>query len=166
MGQVLSAFFVLAFLFFGGGWALAQDMKKMGEGRRVFIEKRCYSCHTIKAEADLIEKEKEAFAKTKGLEIESVEKTQGEEEEEGEEDKKIGGDLSHVGQVREARWIEDFINNPKDYFKETPDCKRKSKKMQRRRFKGTDQELAALVSYISGLKYQQEEKMPQSCIKD
>jgi hypothetical protein len=166
MGQVLGHLFLLVVLLLSGRGAFAQELKTAEEGRRIFIEKRCYSCHTINAEAKLIEKEKEAFAKTKGLELKPDEGNEGDEEDKGEEDKKTGGDLSHVGKEKEVKWIRDFIKSPKAYFKDTPECKRKGKKKDRKRFKGSDQELEVLVAYISGLKYKKEERKSESCLKE
>jgi cytochrome c2 len=46
--------------------AFAQDNEVAENGRKMFIEKRCYTCHTINAESDAIQKEKVAFAKSNG----------------------------------------------------------------------------------------------------
>jgi cbb3-type cytochrome oxidase cytochrome c subunit len=132
-------------------------------GRKIFIEKRCYTCHTINAEAKLIEKEKEEFAKAKGVEVKS--KEEGEEEE--EEKEKVGGDLSNIGKERDSKWLQDFLKDPKTYFKDEPDCTKKAKKKYRKRFKGSNEELEALISYLSSLKFpEQQEKDFKSCLKD
>ncbi len=152
-------FFLLAalLLFFQSG-VFAQESKQVEEGRKLFIEKRCYICHTIKAEEQLIKNEKAAFAKSKGLDLEA--------EKDKTDKKKKGGDLSHVGEERDAKWIQKFIPKPRNYFKDTPDCKRLAKKKHRKRFKGTDRDLKALVAYISGLKYEQKVKKAESCLKE
>ncbi|HEX9756576.1 MAG TPA: c-type cytochrome [Nitrospiria bacterium] len=166
MEQVFKVFFLFIALVFVGSMALAQEKKSAEEGRKIFVEKRCYTCHTVKAEGELIEKEKEAFAKSKGVELKGEDEDDGDGEDEDKKDSKIGGDLSHVGKEREGKWIRDFIQKPKDQFKDSSDCKRKAKKKDRKRFKGTEKELEVLVGYISGLKYPQQEKKPETCLKE
>lgn len=144
--------------------AFAQDTKSAEKGRKIFIEKRCYTCHTIQAEADLIEKEKEAFARSRGLELKDEDNDDGENGD--EKDSKKGGDLSDVGKEREVKWIKDFIQNPRDYFKDSPECRRLGKKKHRKRFKGSGEELEALVGYISALKHPAQEKKEDTCLKD
>ncbi|MCH8028972.1 MAG: c-type cytochrome [Candidatus Dadabacteria bacterium] len=155
MGQVYSSLLLLiAFLV-----PLAVASAEQGappEGRRLFIEKRCYSCHTIKAEAAAIQKEKEAFAKERGVETKPK----------GEEDK-IGVDLSDIGKRRDADSIRSFVKNPKPYFKTDYECKSKAKKKYRKRFKGTADEMDCLVGYLSGLKYESHQAADfKSCLKE
>ncbi len=57
--------------------------------------------------------------------------------------KKIGGDLSHVGAKRDAQWLRTFLNNPKAMIP-------KARMMPS--FKGTEEELHALVAYLASLK--------------
>jgi hypothetical protein len=166
MGSLFKVFFLFISLVFMKEAVLAQGKETANEGRKIFIEKRCYTCHTIKTEADLIEKEKEAFAKSKGVELKDDDQDEGNEEGKDEDDSKKGGDLSHVGKEREAKWIRDFVQQPKDYFKDTSDCKRLGKKKERKRFKGTDKELELLVGYLSGLKYAQQGEKKKSCLKE
>ena len=123
--------------------ALAQNNEAAANGRKMFIEKRCYTCHTINAEADAIQKEKEAFAKSKGVELKSKEK----------DDEGIAPDLSNIGSKRDAESITTFLKNPKKYFKDTPVCKSNAKKKYRKRFKGSPEELEVLVIYLSNLNY-------------
>lgn len=164
MGQILKKktifyiffVFLLTSLFISGFLASGQDSETAEKGRKVFIEKRCYTCHTINAEAEAIQKEKEAFAKEKGVEITSKE---------GEE--RIGVDLSDIGKKRDQESLTSLLKNPKDFFKDTPDCKRNAKKKYRKRFKGTDEDLDILVTYLSGLKYDSyREKDFVSCLKE
>ena len=168
MGQILCAVFyrpvlILGVFVFSATMGWGQEVNQVDAGRKIFIEKRCYTCHTVNAEANLIEKEKEEFAKAKGVEVIPKE----EDEEEGEEKEKAGGDLSDVGKVRDAEWIQKFVQNPKDYFKDDPECAKKAKKKYRKRFKGTDQELTSLVAYLSSLKYDgQQDKDFKSCLKE
>ncbi|MEM4658554.1 MAG: hypothetical protein QXX77_09070, partial [Candidatus Methanosuratincola sp.] len=84
MGKVYWYILILAIAGVALEGARAEDA-----GLKVFVEKRCYTCHTIDAQADALEKEKQAFFASKG-----VEAAKGEEEEEKE---KRGGDLSDVG---------------------------------------------------------------------
>jgi len=140
------------------GSAFAQDAEVKQNGRKIFIEKRCYTCHTINAEAEAIQKEKEAFAKSKGVEI----KSDNEEKEEG-----IAPDLSDVGNRVDAEFIEAFLQDPKKYFKDTPICQSNAKKKYRKRFRGTPKEFEALVAYISSLKYESHRKKDfESCLKE
>lgn len=123
--------------------ALAQDNEAAENGRKMFIEHRCYMCHTINAEADAIQKEKEAFAKSKGVELKS---DKGDNE-------GIAPDLSGIGNKRDVESITAFLKNPKKSFKDTPVCKSNAKKKYRKRFKGSDEDLNVLVIYLTGLKY-------------
>jgi len=137
--------------------AIAQNNEAAANGRKIFIEKRCYTCHTINAEADAIQKEKEAFAKSKGVELKSKEK----------DDEGIAPDLSNIGSKRDAESITTFLKNPKKYFKDTPVCKSNAKKKYRKRFKGSPEELEVLVIYLSNLNYDsytQEDFV--SCLKE
>jgi len=137
--------------------AFAQDNEASENGRKMFIEKRCYTCHTINAEADAIQKEKEAFAKSKGVELKSDE----------EDDEGIAPDLSDIGTKRDAELITAFVKNPKKYFKDTPVCKSNAKKKYRKRFKGSPEELDVLVIYLSSLNYDSYTKEDfDSCLKE
>ncbi len=53
----------------------------------------------------------------------------------------IGGDLSTVGAKRDAQWLKTFMNNPKAVMP-------KAKMMP---FRGSDEELEALVAYLASL---------------
>jgi len=137
--------------------AFAQDNEASENGRKMFIEKRCYTCHTINAEADAIQKEKEVFAKSKGVELKSDE----------EDDEGIAPDLSDIGTKRDAESITAFVKNPKKYFKDTPVCKSNAKKKYRKRFKGSPEELDVLVIYLSSLNYDSYTKEDfVSCLKE
>ncbi len=121
---------------------IADNLSLAADGPTVFVEGRCYSCHTIKAQSEEIEAAKVAFAESKGVEIKKDEK---------EEAK--GGDLSNVGNQRDKQWITDFLKDPKPFFKDSAACKKEAKKKYRKRFKGSDEEFEILVTYISSLKY-------------
>lgn len=158
MGKVASTLLLLTVLLFSGLAVWSQDTATVEEGRGIFVEKRCYTCHTVNADAEAIEKEKVEFAKAKGVAVK-----EGDEEEE----EKRGGDLSHVGKVRDVNWIKELVQNPKDQFKDTSECSREAKKKYRKRFKGTDEELEALVTYLSSLKYEEQQaKDFETCLKE
>jgi len=159
MGQIFRYIFILTFLVIYSGLSFAEDTKINDQGRKIFIESRCYTCHTIKAEAAQIEKEKEAFAKAKGVELKDK------DDEEGNDEKK-GGDLSDVGKNRDSEWLTEFVQKPKDYFKTEADCKKIAKKKYRKRFKGSEEELNALVTYLTSLKYEKQGEVSESCLKD
>jgi nitric oxide reductase subunit C len=55
---------------------------------------------------------------------------------------KIGPDLSGVGSRKDAQWIKGFLKDPKSII---PDTKQPP-------FKGTDEELEAVVTYLMSLK--------------
>ncbi len=55
---------------------------------------------------------------------------------------KIGGDLSNVGAKRNAKWLRSFMKNPKAV----------NPKVKMAPFKGSDDELKALVAYMASLK--------------
>lgn len=138
--------------------AFAQDNEAAGNGRKMFIEKRCYTCHTINGEADAIQKEKEAFAKSKGVELKS---------DDDDKDEGIAPDLSDIGTKRDTESLTAFLKNPKKYFKDTPVCKKNAKKKYRKRFKGSPEELDVLVIYLSGLNYDSyREEDFDSCLKE
>ena len=91
MVQIHGYVYVLALLLMIPAAAYAQDGSVQQKGIAIFVEKRCYTCHTVKAESAQIEAAKEAFAKTKGVESKET-------AEEKEEPK--GGDLSNIGADR------------------------------------------------------------------
>lgn len=137
--------------------AFAQDNEVAENGRKMFIEKRCYTCHTINAESDAIQKEKVAFAKSKGVELKS----------DDDDDEGIAPDLSDIGTKRDAESITAFLKNPKKSFKDTPVCKSNAKKKYRKRFKGSPEELDVLVIYLSSLNYDPyTEEDFVSCLKE
>jgi len=155
MGQVLAGAFVLitAVVTLAGGNAAAAD-----KGLDTFVEKRCYTCHTIAARDADVDKAKAAYMKAQGVESGG----------EGEEEKdKRGGDLSDVGKKRTAEWLKTFLKNPKPEFKDDADCQDAARKKDRKKFKGTDQEFDGLVAFLMTLK--QEAKQPagfKSCLKE
>lgn len=157
MRQIYKPFFILAFLiiFAGSADTRADEVKELG--RKIFIEKRCYTCHTINAESKEIKKEKEEFAKEKGIETSS----------DDEKEDRIGVDLSDVGKRRDKDSFTKFLKDPKPFFKDSAPCKRNAKKKYRKRFKGTPEDFEALVAYLSTLKYDsQKEKDFVSCLKE
>lgn len=151
--------FALLFNIFFAYQVILHSEESAEAGRAIFVESRCYTCHTIKSESDAIEKAKEAFAKAKGVELKD------DDDEDGDDEKK-GGDLSDVGNERDSKWLSEFVTNPKDYFKSEADCKKVAKKKYRKRFKGTEEELNTLVSYLSSLKYGKQEEKSESCLKN
>ena len=158
MVQIHGYVYVLALFLMIPAAAYAQDGSVQEKGIAVFVEKRCYTCHTVKAESAQIESAKEAFAKSKGVELkESAE----------DKDESKGGDLSNIGADRTQEWLTKFLKNPKDYFKDTPDCKKLAKKKERKKFKGTDAEFQDLVAWIETLKSgNKQEAGFESCLKE
>lgn len=158
MVQIFKNVYVLALMLVIPAAAFAQDASVQQKGINIFVEKRCYTCHTVKAESAQIEAAKEAFAKTKGVELKET-------AEEKEESK--GGDLSNIGADRTQEWLTKFVKNPKEYFKDTPDCKKLAKKKERKKFKGTDAEFQDLLAWLSSLKYgNMQEAGFKSCLKE
>jgi len=158
MVQIHGYVYVLAFLLLLPAIGFAQDPSVEQKGIAVFVEKRCYTCHTVKAEAAQVEAAKAAFAKSKGVELK-------ESEEDKEESK--GGDLSNIGADKDAKWLTDFLKNPKDYFKDTPECKKLAKKKDRKKFKGTDAEFQDLLAWLETLKFgDQQEPGFEQCLKE
>ena len=137
---------------------LGRDAAAADPGLKVFIQKRCYTCHTISARSADVEKEKAAFIKETGV-----------EPEEGEADEKEtrGGDLSDVGKKRDAAWLQEFMKSPKGHFKDDAACQREAKKKDRKKFKGTPAELDALMAFLASLK-QEAKQAPgfTSCLKE
>ena len=158
MVQIHGYVYVLALLLVIPASAYAQEGSVQEKGIAVFVEKRCYTCHTVKAESAQVEAAKEAFAKSKGVEL---------KESDEDKDESKGGDLSNVGADRDGKWLTDFIKNPKDYFKDTPDCKKLAKKKDRKKFKGTDAEFQDLLAWLETLKYgNMQEAGFESCLKE
>jgi hypothetical protein len=110
-------------------------------GVKVFIDKRCYTCHTVSARPD-VDKAKAAFIKESGAEP---------EEAAGEAGSK-GGDLSDVGKKRDAAWLAEFLKNPKPHFKDGGDCPDKARQKDRKKFKGSPEDFAALTKFLGSLK--------------
>ncbi len=141
MGRTDSCFaalLTLALVGLPGPTAAADD------GLKVFIEKRCYTCHTVGARAAEVEKAQATFVKEMGAEPDG--------EEAGKEKETRGGDLSDVGKKRDAAWLREFTQNPKPHFKDDADCQREAKKKDRKKFKGTPAELDALLAFLQSLK--------------
>jgi cbb3-type cytochrome oxidase cytochrome c subunit len=138
---------------------LGRDASAADAGLKVFIEKRCYTCHTISARSAEVEKEKAAFVKEAGVEAE--------EEGEGDDKETRGGDLSDVGKKRDAAWLQEFMKSPKGHFKDDAACQREAKKKDRKKFKGTPEELNALMALLQSLK-QEAKQAPgfTSCLKE
>ena len=158
MVQIHKYVYVLALLFLLTVVGYAEESSVQQKGIEIFVEKRCYTCHTVKAEAAQIDEAKVAFAKSKGVEVK-------EDAEEKEESK--GGDLSNVGADRDGKWLTEFLKNPKDYFKDTPECKKLAKKKERKKFKGTDAEFQDLLAWLETLKFgDQQEPGFEQCLKE
>ncbi len=134
----LAALAIIGFVGLLPGVASAAD----DPGIKVFIEKRCYTCHTVSSRAADVDKQKDAYLKAAGAEP---------AEEEGEKDSK-GGDLSDVGKKHDAAWLQDFLKNPKAQFKDDADCQRQAKQKDRKKFKGTPEDLATLTTFLTSLK--------------
>ena len=155
MGQISRFIFTLTVVLLITSQVWAQDVDK---GRMEFVKNRCYKCHTINSDSVAIEKDMKEFAQSMGVEYKP-------DEEKDEE--KMGGDLSHVGNIRSKEFLTKFVQDPRSYFKDTPDCERESKKKYRKRFKGSDAELKDLVAYISSLKNKNQQAADfKSCLKE
>ncbi len=142
MEQIYKYVYVLAFLFLISTASYAQDASV--DGPAVFVESRCYTCHTIKAQSAEIEAAKKAFAESKGVEL---------KEDDDEKEKSKGGDLSDIGNDRDQKWLFDYVKNPKKFFKSGSKCKKLAKKKYRKRFKGSDEHYEVLITYLTTLKY-------------
>ncbi len=158
MVQILKYVYILTFFLVVATVVSAQDTQVQVTGIEIFVEKRCYTCHTIKSESEKVEIAKQEFAKSKGVELK-------EDDDEKEESK--GGDLSDVGNQRNKEWLTDFVKTPKNFFKGDSKCKRLAKKKYRKRFKGSDEEYEILITYLSTLKYgNQQDADFESCLKE
>ena len=151
MGQIYRYIFILSFV------SLLTNFSKAEDGRKIFVEHRCYTCHTINAEAEQLKKDMEEFAKEKGVELKET-------EEDADSQKH---DLSDIGNERSSEWLTNFLKSPKEYFKDTPDCKKLARKKDRKKFKGSDADLQTLVNYLASLKYgNQGKEEGESCLKE
>lgn len=151
----IAALSAVGFVAVLAGTALAAD----DAGLKVFIEKRCYTCHTVSARSADVEKQKADFIKASGA---------GEAGEEGEDDKESrGGDLSDVGKKRDKAWLDTFLKNPKPQFKDDADCQREAKKKDRKKFKGTPEEFDKLTTFLLSLKQDAKQAAGfKSCLKE
>lgn len=157
MVQVFRNVYILALLLAIPGAAIAQDGSVQEKGIAVFVEKRCYTCHTVKAEAAQVDAAKAAFAQSKGVEL---------KESDGDKEAK-GGDLSNIGAEKDTVWLTAFLKDPKDYFLDTPECKKLAKQKDRKKFKGTDAELNDLTAWLVTLKYgDMQEPGFENCLKE
>jgi len=155
MVQIYRNVYVLVLLLAVPGAAFAQSVQE--KGIAVFVEKRCYTCHTVKAEAAQIDAAKAAFAQSKGVEL---------KESDGDKDAK-GGDLSNIGASKDTAWLTTFLKDPEGYFLDTPECKKLAKQKDRKKFKGTDAELQDLTAWLVTLKYgDMQEPGFQNCLKE
>src|SRR5262249_53887447 len=93
------------------------------DGKSIFLENRCNSCHTIQAQAI------------------TRKKVEGEDEDK-EKDKKKPPDLSSVGLERKAPWMQKFLMK-----QETIDGEH-----HRKKFKGSEQDLQTLTAWLETLK--------------
>jgi len=148
----VAALVVVGFLGSFVGVACAAD----DPGIKVFIEKRCYTCHTVSANP-AVDKAKAAFLKESGADAGDAE---------GDKDTK-GGDLSDVGKKRDAAWLSAFLKDPKPHFKDDADCQEEAKQKDRKKFKGTPDDFAALTKFLGTLKSEAKQAPDfKSCLKD
>jgi len=119
---VLAAFVALL-----GLWPAAEARAE--DGKQVFLKKECNECHTVESAgiAKLPAKDDEAEA---------------DEEEGEEEDDTKPPDLSGVGKKHDRDWIAKFIQKKIETDKG---------KKHRKRFKGSQAELEALLGFLAGL---------------
>jgi mono/diheme cytochrome c family protein len=125
MSRLLIAFAAVLALI--GLWPVAQARAE--DGKQVFLKKECNECHAVEAAgiAKLPAKDDEAEA---------------DEEEGEEEDDTEPPDLSGVGKEHDAKWLGGFIQKK---------VKNDEGKKHRKRFKGSDAELEALVAFLGTL---------------
>jgi hypothetical protein len=148
----VAAIVVVGLVAFGARIAAAAD----DPGVKVFIEKRCYTCHTVSARPE-VEKAKAAFIKESGAEP----------EEEGGDTGTKGGDLSDVGKKRDAAWLDEFLKSPKPHFKDDADCQKEAKQKDRKKFKGTPEDFGALTKFLGTLKSEAKQAPGfKSCLKE
>jgi len=98
-------------------------------GKDLFVEKKCNKCHSIDAEK-IAKKEEPGEAEEEG-------------EEAGGKEEKKPPDLSGVGKKHDADWITGWLQKK---------IKTDKGKKHKGKFKGTDEELKTLVTWLSGLK--------------
>lgn len=148
MVATLAAFVALAFAAAAG----AQEAKP--DGKTLFLDKKCNSCHTLKAlgiqkrtsaaeKAEAGEKAEKAEAGEKG---EKGEKSEAAEKKEAAGAKVKSHDLSSVGLDVKADWMTKFL-------KRTEATKAGKKHVM---FKGTDEELSTITAWL------EEQKAPKS----
>jgi len=97
-------------------------------GKELFLEKKCNNCHSIDSEK--IAKKEEPAEEEEG------------EEAGGEEEDKTP-DLSGVGKKHDADWLTKWLKK---------EVKNDDGKKHKKKFKGSDEELKAIVDYLASLK--------------
>jgi len=147
----VAALAVVGLVAFGARIASAAD----DPGVKVFVEKRCYTCHTVAARPE-VDKAKAAFLKESGA-----------EPDEGGGGETKGGDLSDAGKKHDAAWLQEFLKNPKPHFKDDADCQKEAKQKDRKKFKGTPEEFTALTKFLGTLKSEAKQAPGfKSCLKE
>jgi len=111
-------------LVLAAGVALAQDKPAARDGKAVFLENKCNTCHTVQSAA--IEKKKATTAEAK---------------EEKKSDKKPP-DLSGVGLERKPEWIAAYLMKTESI---------KGEKHERK-FRGPEADLKLVSAWLSSLK--------------
>jgi hypothetical protein len=105
------------------------------DGKQIFLKSECNECHTVEV-----------------LKIAKLEPKKGAAKDEAEDDdlaegkgaeKKDPPDLSGVGKQHDPEWFSKWL---------TKKVKNDDGKRHRKKFKGTDVELASIVDFLSGLK--------------
>lgn len=109
-------------------------------GKKLFLDNKCNSCHTIASQG--VEKKSSAEAEEAKDAKETKDAKEGEAKEEASASKKKVPDLGGVGVERKADWITKYLQKT-----EAINGKKHMKK-----FRGTDEELATLAAWLESLK--------------
>ncbi len=103
------------------------------DGKQIFLKSECNECHTVEVLKIAKLEPKKGAAKDADADLE-----------EGKDDEKTEPpDLSGIGKKHDAEWLSKWL---------TKKVKNDDGKRHRKKFKGTDAELASLVGFLSDLK--------------
>ena len=103
------------------------------DGKQIFLKSECNECHTVEVLKIAKLEPKKGAAKDADDELAAGK----------DEDKTDPPDLSGIGKKQDADWFSKWL---------TKKVKNDDGKRHRKKFKGTDAELASLVGFLSDLK--------------
>lgn len=157
MKKLTVSFLIAVCMWLFAADAFAQDAQKsmIDNGRQEFLTRRCWFCHDAEVDKVALQKELEEIAEVEGEELKGH----------FQKDKvKVGPDLSGVGTKYSKEWLEDFLQNPKEHFKNlNKEQKRAVQRMCRVCFTRSGKGLEEMVAYLMSLSLDKAGKENGNC---